>query len=194
MCSNRLPTGSCNNSDKYRPNLQQRFFLQTHFNIILSFTSRSWYWSLALRFTDNKWDLWVNYMDGYFIFLVYFKWTNPYITYFLMSILPFYHIHKISKTLWGWKSWVPKPQILSLTNFSQEGFNEVLARASVTIHQAIMVIVGYSYIFCVSGHVDYLWTAAQHSYPYLIYIYSRTRNRTLVIRIDLTLSVNIFLP
>jgi hypothetical protein len=55
------------------------------------------------------------------------------------------------------------------------------------------VVVGYSYIFCVSGHVDDLWTAAQHSYPYLICIYSRTLIRTLVIRIGLTLAVSIFL-
>ena len=30
-----------------------------------------------------------------------------------------------------------------------------------------MVVVGYSYIFCFSGHVDDLWTAAQDTYPIL---------------------------
>jgi len=130
----------------------------------------------------------VNYMDRYFGSLIYSKLNNPYISYFLMPILHAYRINKASVTFWGPKIWVQKLQIVNITNSCQEGFNEVLARASVTIHQAIMMVVGYSYIFWFSGHVDDLWTAAQHSYPiWYLYTYIVQKPiRTLVIGIGVT--------
>ena len=135
-------------------------------------------------------------MDRHFSFLIYSKRTNPYSTYIPMPILPVYRILKASVTLWVLKIWVPKPQIVSLTNFCQEGFNEVLARASVTSHQSIMVVEGYSYIFCVSGHVDDLWTAAKHSYsiwyPYTYIVEHRTLIRTLVFRFVSSIPVTFF--
>jgi len=110
-----------------------------------------------------------------------------------MPIVPVYRIHKASMSLNGLKNLIPKPQIASLTNFCQEGFNEVLARASVTSHQSTMMVVGYSYIFCFSGHVDDLWTTVQKFYTNCyIYIYCRTLIRTLVILMVLNLPVNIY--
>ena len=96
----------------------------------------------------------------------------PSVTYVRLAILSVYRTHKLLETLWGWKGWAPEPKIASLTNFCQQGLNEVLARAGVTKEQAMMVVVGHCYVFCVSGHVDNLWTAAHRSYPYLIAIVS----------------------
>ena len=50
---NAAPTGTYTKSDKYILNFPQYFFLQTNFNIILSFISTSWYWSLTLRFIEH---------------------------------------------------------------------------------------------------------------------------------------------